>query len=227
MIDIDDLSPRPKRTRSLTGVFDPNKFRFYAAFQIYLNYFRDSSLLVERTLDQSPLLEIAIPTWFATNDWNILLSNLDDANENLVKEFYANAIVEGEELKCWVRGKIFSVTPAYLAEILHINRRMFNTLPVYDDLQLDEDLLQDALGRNLEFSQNENSVSVSSLSPELRVLTILMFLHDLITNEDIDICAHIFHILRKTVVRTDSRAYILFCCLISRILKLKGISIGR
>lgn len=51
MIDIDDLSPRPKRTRSLTGVFDPNKFRFYAAFQIYLNYFRDSSLLVERTLD--------------------------------------------------------------------------------------------------------------------------------------------------------------------------------
>ena len=32
---------------------------------------------------------------FATKDWNFLLSNLYDAYENLVKEFYANAIVEG------------------------------------------------------------------------------------------------------------------------------------
>ena len=53
--------------------------------------------------------------------WNFLLSNLDDAYENMVKEFYANAIIEGEELKCWVKGKIFLVTPTYLAEILHIN----------------------------------------------------------------------------------------------------------
>ena len=32
VIDVDDLSPRPKRTRSTTGVYDPNKFRSYAAF---------------------------------------------------------------------------------------------------------------------------------------------------------------------------------------------------
>ena len=31
------------------------------------------------------------------------------------------------------------------------------------------------LGRNLEFSQTGNSISVSSLSSELRVLTIIMF----------------------------------------------------
>ena len=58
-----------------------------------------------------------------------------------MKEFYANAIVKGEELKCWVRGKIFSVTPIYLAEILHINRPMLATTLVYDDLNLDKDLL--------------------------------------------------------------------------------------
>ena len=70
-----------------------------------------------------------------------------------MKEFYANAIVEGEELKCLVRGKIFSITPAYVAEILHINQPMFTNPPVYDDLNLDEDLLRDTLGRNLEFLQ--------------------------------------------------------------------------
>ena len=50
-----------------------------------------------------------------------------------------------------------------------------------------------------------------------------LFLHDLISDEEINICAHIFHILHKTVLRTDSKACIPFYCLISRILKLKGI----
>ena len=154
----------------------------------------------------------------------------------MVKEFYANAIVEGDELKCWVRGKSFTVSPVYLADILSINRPMLTTTLVYDDLYLDEKLLRETLGRNLEFSQTGNSISVSSLSPELRVLTIIMFhnlsplsstgymnlvralfLHVLISNEEIDICAHIFHILHRTVLRTDSRACIPFCYLISRI----------
>ena len=50
-----------------------------------------------------------------------------------------------------------------------------------------------------------------------------LFFHNLISDEEIDICAHIFHLLCKTVLRTDSRACIPFCCLISRILMLKGV----
>ena len=57
VIDVDNLSPRPKTTQSLTGVFDLNKFRSYAAFQNYENYFRDASLLVERAVKQASLLE--------------------------------------------------------------------------------------------------------------------------------------------------------------------------
>ena len=119
---------------------------------------------------------------------------------------------------------------------------MLATTLVYDDLNPYKDLLRETLGRNLEFSQTGNSISVSSLSLKLRVLTIIMvhnlyplsstrymnlgralFLHDLISDEEIDICARIFHLLCKTVLRTDSRACIPFCCLILRILKLKGI----
>ena len=81
---------------------------------------------------------------------------MDEAYKNLVKEFYANAIVEGEELKCWVRRKSFSVSPTYLAEILHINRPMLKNPPVYDDLCPDEELLRDGLGQDLEFSSNGN-----------------------------------------------------------------------
>ena len=50
-----------------------------------------------------------------------------------------------------------------------------------------------------------------------------LFLHDLITDVEIDVCSPIFHILAKTVERIVSRNYIPFYCLISRILKLKGV----
>ena len=204
-------------------MFDPNKFRSYAAFQTHENYFRDATPLLERPVDQFSLHDTEIPQWFAHGDWNYLLSDLDEAYENLVKEFYANAIVEGEELKCWVRRKSFSVSPAYLAEILHINRPMLKSPLVYDDLCPDKELLRDGLGQDLEFSSNGNSVSVSYLPHKLRVLTIVMFhnlyplssigymnlgcalfLYDLIFDVEIDICAHIFHVLRKTVLGTES-----------------------
>lgn len=204
----------------------------------------EAPLLVERVVDQLSLRDTNILIWFATKDWNFLLSTLEDAYENMVREFYANATVDGEEIKCWVRGKrfVFSVSPIYLAEILHINRPILPIPPVYDELNLDGEILREALGTNLEFSSTGKSISVASLSPELRLLTIIMcsnlyllsstgfmnlgralFLHDLISDVEIDVCSHIFHIMAKTVDRTTSRNCIPFCCLISQILKLKGV----
>ena len=58
-------------------MYDPHKFRSYAAFQTYANYFRDNSLPFKRAVDQASLLNTKIPIWFATKDWNFLLSNLD------------------------------------------------------------------------------------------------------------------------------------------------------
>ena len=134
-----------------------------------------------------------------------------------MKEFYANAISEGDELKCWVRGKSFTVTSIYLADILGINRPIFQKPLVYDDLNLDKEVLRETLGDNLEFSSNGKSVSVASLSPELRLLTMIMFhnlyllssigymnlsralfLHNLVNEEEIDVCSHIFHILSNS-----------------------------
>ena len=79
VIDVDDLSPRSKRTRSPSGVCDPNKFRSYAAFQTHENYFKEATQLVERAVNQSSLCDTNIPIRFATEDWNYLLSDLDDA----------------------------------------------------------------------------------------------------------------------------------------------------
>ena len=50
VINVDDLSPRLKRNRSLLGVYDPNKFRTYATFQTHEKYFREAKPLLERVL---------------------------------------------------------------------------------------------------------------------------------------------------------------------------------
>ena len=68
VIDVDDLSPRLKRTHSSSRVFDPTKFRSYAAFQTHENYFRDATPLLERVVDQSSLFDTDIPKWFAHKD---------------------------------------------------------------------------------------------------------------------------------------------------------------
>ena len=74
----------------------------------------------------------------------------------MVKEFYANAILEGNELKCRVKGKSFTLTPIYLADILRINRPMFPKPSVYDDLDHEQDFLRETLGENLESLPMEN-----------------------------------------------------------------------
>ena len=99
VIEVNDFSPKTKRTCSPSGVFDPNKFKSYAAFQTNEKYFRDATPLLERPVDQFSLHDTKITQCFAHKDLNYLLSDLDEAYENLVKEFYANAIMEGEELK--------------------------------------------------------------------------------------------------------------------------------
>ena len=162
--------------------------------------------------------------------------------KSLWKNFIQNALFDEDKLRCWVRGKDFIVMPSYLAIILNINWLVFIKPLVYDELEPDLGMLQDALGENLVISSNGKAISMSSLSLELRLLTTIMFhnlyplsstgylnlgralfLHDLITDEEIDICSHIFHILGKTTERTTSRNCLPFCWNISKILKFKGV----
>ena len=100
MLDLESLTLKSKKTRSLTGFYDANKFRSYAAFQAYENYFRDAPLLVESVVEQASLLDTNILKCFATKDWDFLLSSFDETYEEMVKEFYANAISDRDELKC-------------------------------------------------------------------------------------------------------------------------------
>ena len=175
VIGLSSFSPKSKKTRSLTGFYDDTRFKSYAAYQAYLNCFKDAPMVIERVVEQASLLYANIPKWFVSKDWNYHLSNLEDPYEELVKEFFANALFDGDELRCWVSGKGFTVMPSYLAIILNINRLVFIKPPVYDELEPDLDILRDALEESLEISSNGKAFNLSSLSLELRLLITIMF----------------------------------------------------
>ena len=73
------------------------------------------------------------PKIFVNKDWANLFRNFEDPIDELVKEFYSNARFTGVELKCWVQGKDFIITPNYLTKILRINRLANVDISPYDD----------------------------------------------------------------------------------------------
>ena len=76
-----------------------------------------------------------IPRIFDAKNRAYLFGNFEDPIDELVKEFYSNAIYTGVELTCKVRGKEFSINPNYIAKVLLITRPENVDLTSYDDRQ--------------------------------------------------------------------------------------------
>ena len=76
-----------------------------------------------------------IPRIFEAKDWANLFGNFEDPIDELIQEFYSNARYTGVELKCWVRGKEFSINPNYIAKVLRITRPANVDLTPLDDRQ--------------------------------------------------------------------------------------------
>ena len=68
VIDLDSFSPKSKKTRSSTGVYDVTRFRSYATYQAYLNHFKGAPMLIERVIEQGYFLNTNIPKWFVSKD---------------------------------------------------------------------------------------------------------------------------------------------------------------
>ena len=115
-------------------------------------------------------------------------------------------------------------------------------LTPYDDRPLQvQDILQ-VLGPDHEVKSKGSSIGTAQFSPELTTLKLIMFsnlyplsntafinlgraqfLCDLITGVPIDICAHIFQIIRKIAAQSAARTNIPFCSLIMKIMLLKSV----
>ena len=64
------------------------------------------------------LKDTFIPDYFEGRGWDKLLSDLPAVCEPLIREFYANVVIRGDELSCWVRRKEFTIDAHDIDEVL-------------------------------------------------------------------------------------------------------------
>ena len=128
-------SPISKRTWHSSQASNSERFRIPLDSQTYSSFFEDAPTKVERVVKFDTLRTTFIPRIFEEQGWANLFENFEDAIDELVKEFYSNARYTKVELKCWVRGKEFSINPDYIAKVLRITRSANADFTPYDDKQ--------------------------------------------------------------------------------------------
>ena len=69
-------------------------------------------------MDLRSLEDTFIPDVLKDYTWVPLLIGLVDVHHILVWEFFLNAIVEGDHLNCWVRGKEFTISTMSIQNFL-------------------------------------------------------------------------------------------------------------
>ena len=93
----------------------------------------------------------------------------------MIKEFYSNARFTRVELQCRVRGKEFTITPNYIAQLLDITRLAnVDRFPYDDRLPIVTNILR-ILGDEHEVFAKGNSIGTVKFKPELKTLTFIMF----------------------------------------------------
>ena len=246
IVPSDQSTPIAKRTRlssQLSKDFNCKRFRTPLNSHIYSSIFDLASPIVERVVKSNTLTTTFVPRIFESRDWAALFGNFEDPMDELVKECYFNISDLGVKLICWVRGKEFIINPNSIVEILHITRPQNMNLTPYVNLTPEIHDILEVLGLDHEVSSKGTFISTAKFVPKLTTLKLIMFstlyllsntmfinlrraqfLCDLITGMSIDICAHIFQTIRKTVARSATRGCIPFYSLIMKFILREGIN---
>ena len=124
----------------------------------------------------------------------------------IIKEFFANATVDGDHINGWVRQKEFTITKDSIQEFLEVCPPSQPISIQYDDRLDSIEPMAELLGGSL----NKKSMNTIPFKAEIRTLAYVtihnfypvmnlttlsaprtIFLYDLFTHKEINICGHI------------------------------------
>ncbi|XP_050281366.1 uncharacterized protein LOC126722252 [Quercus robur] len=74
------------------------------------DYYKQTPIILERIVDLDSLKGTFIPDVFKERTWTKLLNLMGDVFEDIIREFFANAIVESDHINYWLKGREFSIT---------------------------------------------------------------------------------------------------------------------
>ena len=204
----------PKRPTLKRARTDSNNFKSIEADLKYNDCYKRATIIMERVVKLDTLEDICIPAMFKERTWTKLLNPVGVVYLEIIKEFFSNANVERDHIDCWVRHKEFVITRESIQEFLEIHPPSQPIIVQYEDrLDSIEEMVL-TLGGTLK----KTSMNTIPFSPEMRTLAHVMihnlypvtnlttlstprtiFLYNLFTHKEIDICGHIFHLLKKSV----------------------------
>ena len=195
----------------------------------YNDCYKRATIIMERVVKLETLEDTFIPKVFKERTWTKLLNPVRVVYLEIIKEFFSNASVEGDRIDSWVRHKEFFITRESIQEFLEI-RPPSQPITIQYEHRLDY-ITEMVL--TLDGTLKKNSMNTIPFSPEMRTLTHVMnknlyavtdlttlsalrtiFLYDLFTHKEIDICGHIFHILKTSIEKQNSRTVMSFPSLI-------------
>ena len=170
-----------------------------------------------------------IPEVFKERTWTKLLNPSGNVFAKIIRELFANALVEGERINCWVRQREFSVTRESIQEILEVHPPTQQSFIEYDDRLDSLEPIVELLSGNLK----KNALNTVPFTPEMRTLAYILlhnlylvknlttlsrpraiFLYDLFTHKEIDICSHIYYLFAKCITKRNLRIVLPFPSLI-------------
>ena len=213
-----------KRSRT-----DFDNFKFAEVDMKYNDCYKRATIIMERVVQLETLKDTFIPEVFKERTWTKLLNLVGVVYSEIIREFFSNATVEGDHIDFWVRHKEFVITKDSIQEFLEIRPPSQLISVQYEDRLGSTKEMVEILGG----TSKKSSMNTIPFSPEMRALAYVMihnlypvtnlttlsaprtkFLYDLFTHKEIDICGHIFHLLKKSIEKQNSRTVLPFPSLI-------------
>ena len=195
----------------------------------YNECYKRATIIMEMVVKLDTLEDTCILEVFKERTWIKLLNPSGVVYSEIIKEFFSNASVDGDHINCWVRHKEFVITRESIQDFLEVHPPSQPITVQYDDWLESIKEMVSILGGTFK----KSSMNTIPFSLEMRALAYVMihnlymvtnlttlsalrtiFLYDLFTHKEIDICGHIFHLLTKSIERQNTRTIMPFPSLI-------------
>ena len=195
----------------------------------YNDYYKKTLVIMERVIAIETLENTFISDVFKERTWTKLLNPVGNVYAEVIRVFYTNAVMEGDHIGCWLRGREFYVTRESIQEILEVCPMTQQSYLHYDDRRDSPVPIVEILGGDLK----KKVVNTIPFTPKIRTLAYIMifnlypvknlttllgpkaiFLLDLFTHKEINIRNHIYYLFTKCITKRNLRLVLPFPSLV-------------
>ena len=89
-----------KKSTSKHAHIDSDHFKYIEADIRYSDYYNKATIIMERVVQLESLKDTFIPKVFKEMTWTKLLNPIRIVYSEIIKEFFSNAVVDGDRIKC-------------------------------------------------------------------------------------------------------------------------------